>query len=273
MNDETSAEAFIHQGPIETTKLRGPSSQLLTLPRVVFPAAYVPGVGPVTIQWLPEDRRALELELRCEIVSSTAGTAANLPDPTAIGDQPLIYYRLEIGHGKAVYTRPSGPTKAVSTTHEQDYVLPIRGLYLRLSTRELKLTLYSPGVFNIPPMPVTHPTPCKQSVVRVSFQPVLDSGSAPTFPRGDAHFAPSAAYAPGVKQFPMEANEWRVRKLNGLPFAAGVTSLVFVGLNGGALALGGLTDAASFADWTPIPTLARSFTNGLATVPMQIDYR
>jgi hypothetical protein len=143
--------------------------------------------------------------------------------------------------------------------------MPMRGLYLRLSTRQLRFSVECHGDFTIPQVPVA------KASVQVSFQPVLGS-HAPVFPR--SHFLrPGSAF--GVAEFPMEANEFRVRNpLTGLAFAAGATFVIFTGFNGGAIGGGG-GDAAAYADWTPIPVIACNYTTSIpaAAVPILMEFR
>ena len=62
---------------------------------------------------------------------------------------------------------------------------------------------------------------------------------------------PQPAAAATLNVFPMTAREWRVLDQLGRPFAAGVQTVGFAGVNGVIFAAA--VDAADYADWQPIP--------------------
>lgn len=147
-------ETLPYSGAPAALRLRGPSAQILKLNMA----------GPVAIQWAPVDRRALEVELR---VLPLWSSAFALFDP---GKIPIVFYQLRYGHGVYTWNEPREPPAPFSATgfvEFQPYVLPARGMLLRLSVRECQLTLRCDRTVD--------GTPVDRNDIAVSFQPVYSA--------------------------------------------------------------------------------------------------
>lgn len=228
-----------HAGSVVTTKLRGNPGEILTLPG---PAVGGAPYNPLMLQWNPEDRRALEVELRARIVEIQfvgGGIAASC--------MPNVRWYVELGHGSTVWTRPSKPL--VTGTTIKTHLLPARGLMLRASVREMKFFV------GVDPFPADNIVfaglggTIAQVKVQVSYQPVVSQLAA--WPRQDVTIGGE------IFQFPMEANEFRVRDQNGQAFGGGAgPGFVFIGPTVGPLFA---STADLYADWSPIPDVANSW--------------
>jgi hypothetical protein len=105
---------------------------------------------------------------------------------------------------------------------------------------------------------VAHPLQSLQ----LSFQPVVSACQC-TYPA--VHFATPHAVA---VQWPMEANEFRVRTKDGIPFAALANQITYAGIAGGGPV--GAADAAAVSDWSPIPFGSSHY---VMTADAQVQYR
>jgi hypothetical protein len=216
-------------------KLRGPFGQVLTLE----------GAGPKQIQWAPVDRRVEELEFRAFI--TTYG-----PDPGFPSVPPLVRWRLDYGHGQLTYQSPvlmpytiEGGVDAFSRN-----VLPARGLCLRTSARELKMTFESPSK-------IDNTAPWGQVKISVSLQPVY-AGEPPLVPK--QHYAANLALVGGfpLEPFPPEATEFRIFDEQGQPYPPGSGNMAFIDL-GGQLIAAPTLGVDLFATFQPIPVHAAAW--------------
>jgi hypothetical protein len=238
-----AVDAFAHSAAAEELPaqlddyhLTGPSSQQLVLQ----------GSGQKSISWGTTERRAVELEIRIRILASSV-TATHFP---------IVQYVMEFGHGKALWKTGQVPNTQTNAVPAHQLVVPARGVVHRLSTRDLRLTLFCNGD--------EAGTAVASNVVQVSFQPVLSS-CRDVFPRQQF----SRSITDGFCGLPMEAEEMRVRNpTNGQPFAALADTFHFLAFNGG---IWGNADAATLADWVPIPSGAVAFTS--SHVNYLVEYR
>jgi hypothetical protein len=225
-------EVVKYNGGEAHCELRGPSAQLITLQG---PAARV------AIQWLPEDRRVLDVEVRMRVVGTRGFIFGDFP--------PVVEYSVQLSQGLYVWSEPpiNYPVSNDTTFPIANTVLPARGVVFRAPTREMSITLAAPRVLFGGVMPPDHTT-----IVSVSFAP--SSGMfLDVWPKhsmfdflAPQHNDPS---------FPIAANEWRVSNFqSGDPMTVG--SVTYATLTGGVL---GSTALASLADFRPIPVHAFSF--------------
>lgn len=185
-----------------------------------------------------------------------------------INNPPLVWWRIEYGHGEMIYAVPQlsplSPTPAFETTH--GWMLPQRGLRLRLPGRSLRLYFYVPPAAEPPPEPVVPGgAPC---TIQVSVQPC--EGLHPQqLPLTDAGFG--AAFPGGPpQQFPLGATEMRFTDPNsGLSFA-GVQQVIFLDITGTAVPTGPV-NLALLGEWRPIPMFAAFWIS--TTDAAQASYR
>jgi hypothetical protein len=224
-------------------QLRGPSAQILTLQ----------GDGPQTIQWAPEDYRGLDVEMRVEILDWLPFVQEQSP--------PDVRFQLQFGHGRQTYSLPQFPGILAGFTAGApfySYSVPARGYVHRMTSREIKMLVMQPSrVDGGDPYPTVR--------VAVSYMPTS----------GMAHNSMPLVHYSGLgtvnlQPFPIEAREWRISNLNGAPFAALAATVNFLDPSL-AFVAGGSVDAASLADWTPIPMLALFW--GTGGTPMQATFR
>ena len=180
---------------------------------------------------------------------------------------PLVYWRIQYGHGEVIYDVPQRNSLAAAAPELFDtpwgWVLPQRGLRVRLPARELRVFLYTPPEAPPPPEPAEPGgAPCS---IQISVQPCF--GMQPQLtPITDLSFGQTPPGRPS--QFPLGATEVKFSDpTSGLPFAAGNIALFDItGTSvGGAVALTALTD------WVPIPLFAAFWVSDAATV--QASYR
>jgi hypothetical protein len=186
------------------------------------------GNGRQLFSFSLESKRALDLELRIQpLASNIAGAAL-----------PLWRYKLEIGHGDAI----ARSVEQVPGFPLQDPQIPHRGLLTRLSSRELRVTVWLDSVLG-------GELAGAVSEILISAQPSFGAVGWPSITYQDA------SDVEALRRFPIEAREFRARQWNdGLSIPIGTVNLGFLALNGFAVAAA--TDAALFLDWTPIPVNA-----------------
>ena len=227
------AQQIVHAGRV--IKLSGPGSQNLKLQ----------GTGEVLFAWEPADRSANDLELRARIVSASGG----------IGSIPVVRWKTEIGHGSAAWVEPQPSFQDVAGSPMLNYSLPARGMAWHVTTRWFRIAFANQGTLVGGVL--------EESTVQVTVLPTWSAAGWALYPY--SHLAFPVA---GVQQpFPMTAREWRLRDSQGQPIAVGAISILFVGLLG---ALFGVTDAALFKDYGPIPHEAVAFDSD---APVYADYR
>jgi hypothetical protein len=212
------------------------------------------GSGPELFSWAPKllDERgkeiasqpALDLELRIQAVA-----------PDAPQDIPLWRYNVQLGHADSTYRFPGGGAGALGADVIDWPMLPHRGLVSRLTARELRIEVYCAGF-------ISGELPPARTAVQVSVQPAFGSTGRPSIVSQDVQTA-------AAMRFPAEANEWRLRQLDGQPIALGTSTLALFALTGVPIATP--VDSALFYDWQPIPTLAAFW--GASDPLVQADYR
>lgn len=220
-----AAETMQVQGGRSAVELSGPSSQILR---------FSTGMT-LPFSWAPVDRRQCEVELRARMVGVSSD---------ALGAVPVVRWRMQLGHGRSVWPEPPPVPAFIAGSPMHEYTLPARGMILRLNVRELKLLL------RLAP-PIGGPDIASVDV-ELSVQPCWGM-LVPQVPY--AHWALAGA---GFQQpHPMEAREWRLTDLAGLPLAPGAVGIVQLGIAG---ALFGAADGASYADYRPVPHDAAGWT-------------
>lgn len=230
MADE--AHQVEHAGRV--IRLNGPGSQLLTLQ----------GTGEVTFEWAPKTRSANDLEIRARMMKATGG----------IGSFPVVRWRIEVGHGSAAWSEPQPALPVVAGEPMLNYSLPARGMAWRVTSRWIRLFFANQGTIVGGAL--------EETIVQVTVLPTW-SAFWPLYPYQHLAFP-----VIGVQQpFPLTAREWRLRDSQGQPVAVGAISIIFVGLLGGTF---GVTDAALFKDYGPIPHEAVAWR---AALPVYADYR
>jgi hypothetical protein len=190
-----------------------------------------------------------------------------------INNAPLVYWRVEYGHGETVYGLPmvsslgAAAPELFNTQGGGGWMLPQRGLRLRLPARQLRITFFTPTMAEPPPEPaVPGGAPCK---LQVSVQPC--SGLHPQqLPVTDALFGQSLVVPPVVPaQLPLGATEMRLcDPTDGGAFGAG-EQVAFYDITGAPAGLGPV-NMALFANWTPIPIFAAFWASDQAA---QVSYR
>lgn len=179
------------------------------------------------IEWAPVDRRQCEVEIRARLMSCNC----------ALAQIPIVRVKTELGHAEATWTEPPALFAIVAGTPVQRPSLPARGAVWRLNVRELRLTFYNAGV--------VAGAPWTEGDLQVTIQPAA-AMQLPTYPYQDIAFPVAAVQ----HLFPMEAREWRLTDVVGLPVAPAAVSVIPTGSAGALL---GAVDAAAVADFRPIP--------------------
>ena len=227
MSDYTPADMGSEQivyGDAIVLPLRGPSSQLITIPQH----------GTAHIGWLPTDRRSCDVEMRVGIVGWTlAPGIVVVPDPD-------VRWWVEVGHGKYVWTEPPPALVPQNVPSVEQAYLPTRGLLIRVSTRELRFNARFNGGF------LAALNRFVDITLSVSFMPV-DAMEEPLYPLEDV-VTPSVGGK--FAKFPPGAKEWRLFDVDGLPYvAAAHTDVNWISIGGG---VSGPFDRALWADYMPI---------------------
>lgn len=173
-----------------------------------------------------------------------------------INNAPLVYWSVNLGHGENVYGLPmlnslGAAAPELFSTQFGGWLLPQRGLRLRLPARQLFFHFFVPPEAEPPPEPVVPGgAPCS---IQISVQPC--QGLEPhMLPLTDSLFAQNPQ--PGAPaQLPLGATEMRISDpTTGLPFA-GAELVYFYDVTGSPANIGG-TLMALFAEWRPIPVFA-----------------
>jgi hypothetical protein len=258
-----------------------------------FPAS---GLDPLTglptstpgqrshVDWLPDGKPASEVEFRAQMVTSNA----------QFGTTPIVRYAVELSHGEYTWQEPVHiPNfQGVIAVHP-GYVIPGRGVSIRLPARQMRIWLWIEGTLSsnpapppsrhiVPWVPTQYPsgapapagTPPQVEVVS-SFEPVIGM-ARPIYPTQDVLAYPlrvtnpvgPVVAVPMATILPITANEFRIRDNEGRVFAAGVNFISFQGLNGFGSAL---RDASTLGDFSPIPWFAALMYT--STQVAQVDYR
>ena len=231
--------------------------------RAGYTLALEPGREDHQFSWSPEARDVNNAAPAGDLDLQMMWLSAERPN----NNPPLVWWRIEYGHGGVVYSVPQlsplGTPGTFQTTH--GWMLPQRGLRLRLPSRALKLFFFTPAETPPPPEPVEPGgAPC---TIQVSVQPC--HGMEPQLlPLTDAGFG--QAFPGGTtSQFPLGATEMRFCDPNtGLPFA-GVQEVVFLDITG--VQAGAAVPLALLADWRPIPLFAAFWIS--TTDAAQVSYR
>ena len=231
--------------------------------------ALVPGERNNQYSWAPfvRDGGGSQRSLASDVDVQIMWVAATKP----INNPPLVYWRIEYGHGEQVYGLPLrsslGAVPALFNTQDGGWVLPQRGLRIRLPTRECRFYFFTPPEAEPPPEPVVPGgAPCS---LQISVQPC--SGLDPqNLPLTDAMFAQDLLLGPvAPSQLPLGATEMRLSDpTNGVAFGAG-EQVAFYDVTGAAAGTGPV-NMADFAQWAPIPIFAAFWA---ADELAQISYR
>lgn len=181
---------------------------------------------------------------------------------------PLVYWRVQYSHGEMIYDVPqrnslNGTPPALFQT-PWGWVLPQRGLRIRLPAREVRLYLYTPPETPPPPDPVEPGgAPCS---IQVSIQPCFGM-QAQLMPINDLSFGQTPPGRPS--QFPMGATEVKFcDPTSGLPFG-GAEGVQFYDVTGEVT--GAAVPLATLTDWIPIPLFAAFWVSD--TAACQASYR
>jgi hypothetical protein len=228
----------------------------------------VPGARNTQYSWSPFVRdsagvsRPLASDIDLQIMWLTAEKPINNP--------PLVYWRIEYGHGEQVYGVPMPSSLGLAPdlfNAQPGWMLPQRGLRLRLPARECRFHFFTPAIAEPPPEPVIPGgAPCH---LQISVQPC--SGLSPQqLPVTDAMFAQDLVSGPGVpSQLPLGATEMRLRDpTNGVAFGGG-EQVAFFDVTGAPSGVGPVP-MALYAEWVPIPMFAAFWSADEAT---QVSFR
>lgn len=189
-----------------------------------------------------------------------------------INNPPLVFWRIEYGHGETVYGLPmvsslGAAAPELFNTQAGGWMLPQRGMRMRLPSRQLRIQFFTPPLAEPPPEPaVPGGAPC---TLQVSVQP-CDGLHPQQLPITDAMFGQSLAVPPFIPaQLPLGATEMRMSDpTNGGSFG-GVEQIQFYDVTGAPAGLGPV-NMALFALWTPIPIFAAFWASDQAA---QVSYR
>jgi hypothetical protein len=231
-----------------------------------------PGERNSQYSWAPfvRDQHGSERPLASDIDLQMMWLKAEKP----ANNPPLVYWRVEYGHGETVYGLPMGSSLGLAapelfnTQGGGGWMLPQRGLRLRMPARQCRFTFYTPPVAAPPPEPaIPGGAPC---VLQISVQPC--SGLEPQqLPVTDGMFGQDLLI-PGnavPSQLPLGASEMRLSDpTNGGSFG-GVEQVAFYDITGAPSGLGSV-NMALFATWTPIPIFAAFWASDQAA---QVSYR
>lgn len=234
----------LNYGPGATVELRGQSGALITLQ----------GTGNQTIQWAPDDYRALDVEMRAVLVDFKP---FDINAPTPIPD--VRWAIRALGHGKNTYSLPLLPAilnQFAALSQFFEFSLPQRGMVERLTAKEIKLAFTAPALIG------GGPTIYDTVTIAVSFMPTHSMAS---------NSMPRQVYAPSgflLNPFPVEAREWKLSDAFGVPFVA--LAQQFGILDFAAQGPVNL-DPHDWADWRPVPANAVFF--GSAGTDMLATFR
>ena len=183
---------------------------------------------------------------------------------------PLVFWRIEYGHGEVTFAVPQHSSlgmvaPGVLFQTRFGWMLPQRGLRLRLPARAIKIFFFVPPVAPPPEPVVAGGAPC---TIQVSIQPA--NGMQPVLvPLTDCMFADPVLPGNPV-QFPLGATEMRFSDpISGLAFA-GAETVTFYDITG--VATGPAVPlAGALGNWVPIPMFAAFWAAGTAAT--QASYR
>ncbi len=190
------------------------------------------GIAEIHYEWQTKKKAALDLELRASIATTFITPMKS----------PIVRYRLEFGHGRAVIQHPPIRQPSVSSTPYAWPILPARGLTLRLSARQFRI--FFQGGYD------TDGEIVAGNKITVSVQP---STASQRLPSPYQQYAINAELQP----FPANAAEFRVRRASGRAFFGGACSVTMLGIVDEVLSIDDVA-ASGFGEWTPIPPMAAS---------------
>lgn len=232
-----------------------------------YTLALEPGRDDHMYTWAPIAADCRDKAIASDVDLQVMWLTAERPN----NNPPLVYWRVEYGHGELIYAVPQrstlgsgGGPGAQEFNTPWGWVLPQRGLRVRLPARELRVFFYTPVRTPPPPDPVLPGgAPCE---IQVSVQPCFGM-QAQLMPLTDLQFAP--AIAPGTPaQFPMGATEVKFSDpTSGLAFGAG--NIQFYDITGAPT--GAVVPLTSLTDWVPIPLFAAFWEPDTAAT--QASYR
>jgi len=230
--------------------------------RAGYTIALEPGArDPMQYSWEPEAHdvpgKAPAGDLDLQMMWVQATRPANNP--------PLVWWRIEYGHGEVVYSVPQHSPLGIPAPFQANrgWMLPGRGLRLRLPSRALKIFFSTPPESPPPPDNEIGGAPC---TIQVSVQPC--AGMEPQLlPLTDGSFGQPAPGNP--QQFPLGASEMRFTDPStGLEFA-GAEQVQFFDITGDVV--GAPVALSLLGLWHPIPIFAAFWTS--TTAAAQVSYR
>jgi hypothetical protein len=243
---------------------------------VAGPGGFIQAGQGQHVDWIPHNKIAAEIEFRALVVNSNA----------QLGVRPVIRYSLEVAHGEYNWSEPLAfPAFTGVLAYKPGYIIPGRGISIRVPNRTLRIWFWIEGVLGnvnggapytpVPWVPTLYPagtpdpspTATPQVEIVFSFEPVLGA-YRPVYPTQDFLPGYAAPTKGSFQQFPITANEFRIRDHKGLAFAPAADLITYMGINGFA---GASVDAATLADWSPIPWYALLWRT--APSAAQVDYR
>jgi hypothetical protein len=239
MTEATTRDPWrIHHGG-KAILLNGPASQSLDLEGSGAEAT------AKELVWEPKNKQANEIEVRARLVSSSGN----------IGDIPIVRWFSETSHGDSVWREPAPTLPIIAGTPVVDHSLPARGMSFRVTARQFRIGFRNQGMITGAPLVRTK--------VQVSILPGWGA-----FPPIYPYQQIVLPFGATVQQpFPITAREWKLTDITGQPLALGAVAITFVGILG---ALFGITDAALYDDFAPIPHDAAAF---VASAPCYVSYR
>ena len=215
--------------------LRSPASQSLD----------IEGTGEKLLSWEPEDKEALDLEVRARIVGTTA---------TAL-QTPVVRWWTETGHGNSVWREPT-PFDQSAAIRMRDWSLPGRGIVFRVAARRFRIAFRGAGLVSDPASLVARNT------IQVSIMPTYTNACG--CPYTSSNFAPLDV----VHAFPMTAREWRLMTNDGLPVSGGPPRVDLIAVSGAVIAT---MQQQDYDDWNPIPHEAAGYR--LTNTPAYAAFR
>jgi hypothetical protein len=228
----------------------------------------IPGEFNTQYSWAPflrDEHTGHERPIATDIDLQLMWVQADRP----ANNSPLVYWRIEYGHGESVYGLPmrsSLGAGAPELFNTNSWMLPQRGMRLRLPARQCRFTFYTPPLAPLPEPVVIGGAPC---TLQISVQPCVGL-AAQQLPMTDAAYGTDIVI-PGnaiPSQLPLGATEMRLCDPQNGGAWGGLEQIQFYDVCG--FANGGSVNMALFANWTPIPIFAAFWASDQA---VQVSYR
>ena len=196
--------------------LRSPASQSLDLG----------GTGEKLLSWEPENKEAIDIEVRARIVGTSA----------TVAQTPIVRWWTETGHGNSVWREPT-PFDVTSAVRMRNWSLPGRGIVFRIAARQFRIGFQGDGIAG-------NPAAVIRNTIHVSIQPTY------TAPCGCPYTSSDLVPIGEVHAFPMTAREWQLMTADGQPVTGGVPDVEFIAVSGRVVAT---MQQQDYSDWRPIP--------------------